>query len=97
MAFTSETWKAAFTERLSHWRQRMQQGGVTSVYAFVSAMALWPIAATLHGGDVGAAVALIEFSNFGLMLTTVSRASVTSRRPVLCVWPKNLSPLLLPR
>jgi hypothetical protein len=58
MAFTPETWKTVFTERLSHWRQRMQQGGVTSVYAFVSAMALWPVAAALHGGDVGAAVAL---------------------------------------
>ena len=58
MAFTPETWKTAFTERLSQWRQRMQQGGVTSVYAFVSAMTLWPVAAALHGGDVGAAVAL---------------------------------------
>jgi hypothetical protein len=58
MAFTPEIWKTAFTERPSHWRQRMQQGGITSVYAFVSAMTLWPVAATLHGGDVGAAVAL---------------------------------------
>jgi len=58
MAFAPETWKTAFTERLSQWRQRMQQGGVTSVYAFVSAMTLWPVAAALHGGDVGAAVAL---------------------------------------
>jgi len=58
MAFTPETWKTAFTERLSHWRQRMQQGGITSVYAFVSAMTLWPVAAALHGGDVAAAVAL---------------------------------------
>ena len=50
MAFTPETWKTAFTERLSQWRQRMQQGGITSVYAFVSAMTLWPVAAALHGG-----------------------------------------------
>ena len=58
MAFTPETWKTAFTEHLSQWRQRMQQGGITSVYAFVSAMTLWPVGAALHGGDVGAAVAL---------------------------------------
>src|SRR4029450_13863643 len=58
MAFTLETWKTAFTERLSQWRQRMQQGGSTSVYAFVSAMALWPVAAALHGGDLGAVAAL---------------------------------------
>jgi hypothetical protein len=58
MAFTLDTWKTTLTGRLSQWRQRMQRGGITSVYAFVSAMALWPIAAALHGGDVGAAVAL---------------------------------------
>ena len=58
MAFTPETWKTAFIERLSQGRQRMQQGGITSVYAFVSAMTLWPVGAALHGGDVGAAVAL---------------------------------------
>jgi hypothetical protein len=45
MTFTPETWKTTFTERLSHWRQRMQQRGITSVYAFVSAMTLWPVAA----------------------------------------------------
>lgn len=58
MSLTPSTWKTAFTERLSQWRQRMQQGGVTSVYAFVSAMVLWPVAAALHGGDVGAVAAL---------------------------------------
>src|SRR5437763_2430460 len=58
MSLTPDTWKTTFTERLSQWRQRMQQGGVTSVYAFVSAMALWPVAAALHGGDLGAVAAL---------------------------------------
>jgi len=58
MAFTVETWKTALTERLGQWRQCMQQGGGTSVYAFVSAMTLWPVAAALHGGDLGAVAAL---------------------------------------
>lgn len=58
MSLTPETWKTAFTKRLPQWRQRMQQAGITSVYAFVSTMALWPVAAAFHGGDVGAMVAL---------------------------------------
>lgn len=58
MALNMDSWKTAFTRRLIDWRQRMQQGGITSVYAFVSAMALWPVAAAVHGGDLGAVAAL---------------------------------------
>ncbi|HEY5869003.1 MAG TPA: hypothetical protein VI542_26150, partial [Candidatus Tectomicrobia bacterium] len=51
MAFTLETWKTAFAERLPQWRQRMQSLGVTSMYTFISAMALWPVAAVVQSGD----------------------------------------------
>ncbi len=58
MPFTPDTWKTAFTARLPHWRQRMQQLGITSLYASVSAMALWPVAAAAQTGDWQALTAL---------------------------------------
>src|SRR4029453_6816428 len=53
----------------------MQYGGITSVYAFVSAMTLWPVAAALHGGDVGAAGA------FGGVLAGGGGHLISNRRP----------------
>ena len=58
MPFTPDTWKTAFTARLPHWRQRMEQLGITSLYASVSAMALWPVAAAAQTGDWQALTAL---------------------------------------
>jgi hypothetical protein len=58
MTFTFETWKTAFAERLPQWRQRMQGLGITSMYTFISAMALWPVAAATKAGDWQALIAL---------------------------------------
>jgi hypothetical protein len=58
MIFTFETWKTAFAERLPQWRQRMQGLGITSMYTFISAMALWPVAAAAKAGDWQALTAL---------------------------------------
>ena len=58
MPFTLDTWKTAFTARLPHWRQRMEQLGITSLYVSVSAMALWPVAAAAQTGDGQALTAL---------------------------------------
>ncbi len=44
--FTLETWKEKFQTGLPGWRERMQRTGVQSVYAFISASALWPVAQT---------------------------------------------------
>jgi hypothetical protein len=58
MTFTFETWKTAFAERLPQWRQRMQGLGITSMYTFISAMALWPVAAAAQAGNWQALTAL---------------------------------------
>jgi hypothetical protein len=58
MTWNLERMKTAFAERLPQWRQRMQQAGVTSVYSFVSAMALWPVAAAAKNGEWAALAAL---------------------------------------
>lgn len=58
MAFTLETWKTQLSERLQNWRQRMVGCGVDSVYAWLSAMTLWPVAQAATSGDVSAGVAL---------------------------------------
>ncbi len=42
MAFDLKTWKAKVAQRMEDWRPRMQRAGVNSVYAFLSAAALWP-------------------------------------------------------
>ncbi|WP_089936072.1 hypothetical protein [Candidatus Entotheonella palauensis] len=58
MTWNPERMKTAFAECLPQWRQRMQQAGVTSVYSFVSAMALWPVAEAAKNGEWAAAAAL---------------------------------------
>lgn len=58
MPFDLETWKATVAQRLQHWRSRMQQVGVDSVYAFLSAATLWPVVEKAHAGDWSALAAL---------------------------------------
>ncbi|MFQ5821924.1 MAG: NACHT domain-containing protein, partial [Candidatus Heimdallarchaeota archaeon] len=45
-------------KRLKGWKKRMQQAGVNSVYAFVSASAIWPVVEAARAGDWGALTAL---------------------------------------
>lgn len=58
MAFTLETWRTQLPERLQNWRRRMVGCGVDSVYAWLGAMTLWPVAQAATSGDVSAWVAL---------------------------------------
>ncbi|MGH8057847.1 MAG: hypothetical protein ACREOH_11530, partial [Candidatus Entotheonellia bacterium] len=58
MSFDLETWRVTASERLQHWRSRMQQAGVSSVYAFLSAATLWPVVEKAQAGDWSAVTAL---------------------------------------
>ena len=58
MSFDLTTWKASLATRLRGWLPRMQQAGVTSVYAFVSAASLWPVVEAAQHGEWAAAAAL---------------------------------------
>lgn len=58
MPFDLETWKAKLNERLQGWRPRMRKTGVASIYAFLSAAALWPVVEAARAGDWGALTAL---------------------------------------
>lgn len=73
MTWNLEHMKTAFAERLPQWRQRMQQAGVMSVYSFVSAMALWPVAAAAKNGEWAALAAL------GSVLASVGGSVLASR------------------
>ncbi len=46
-----ETWKKNLQPRLKNWRQRMQAAGINSIYAFLGASAVFPIAEAARGGD----------------------------------------------
>jgi len=56
--FDQRWWRARMADRLQDWRSRMQQYGVPSVYAFLSAAALWPVAEATRGGEWAALGAL---------------------------------------
>jgi len=58
MAFDLNVWKEKVRERLRDWRPRMEQAGVSSVYAFLSAASLWPVIQAYQGGDLAAVFAL---------------------------------------
>lgn len=58
MAFDLTIWQQKAGERLQAWRPRMQQVGVHSVYAFVSAAALWPVVQAAQQGEWAALAAL---------------------------------------
>ncbi|NPA91782.1 MAG: NACHT domain-containing protein, partial [Chloroflexi bacterium] len=58
MAFDEGTWKEQLRDRLQGWKERMARAGVKSVYAFLSAATLWPVARAAQQGDWAALVAL---------------------------------------
>src|SRR3990170_2686429 len=58
MAFDLDTWKDKFKERMRDWKPRMQHAGISSVYAFVSAAALWPVVEAARAGEWAALAAL---------------------------------------
>src|SRR3990170_2643996 len=58
MAFDLDTWKDKFKERMRDWKPRMQHAGISSVYAFVSAAALWPVVEAARAGEWAALAGL---------------------------------------
>ena len=58
MAFNQETWREELRKRLQGWKGRMTRAGVKSVYAFLSAATLWPVAQAAQQGDWAALMAL---------------------------------------
>ncbi len=74
MAFDIDTWKEAFQEHLPGFRKRMKRAGVDSVYAALSAAALWPMIETAQRGDWSAAVALT-----GLTAASLGTSLLASR------------------
>jgi hypothetical protein len=51
MAFDLNIWKAEVSRRMKGWKPRMQRAGVNSVYAFLSAAALWPMIEAARSGE----------------------------------------------
>ena len=58
MAFDISAWKASVRQHLAGWQQRMLDAGVDSVYATISAAALWPVIEAARGGEFAAFAAL---------------------------------------
>ena len=59
MPFDLTIWKEKFAARLPSWKARMQQAGVNSTYAFLSAAALWPVVEAARSGEWAAAPATL--------------------------------------
>ncbi len=58
MTFNLDFWQQRVRERLSGWRERWQQAGVSSVYTFLSAATLWPVVEAARHGEWAAVAAL---------------------------------------
>ena len=51
MAFDLNAWKERARNRLQGWKPRMQRAGVSSIYAFLSAAAIWPVVEAARSGE----------------------------------------------
>jgi len=61
MAFDIQIWRERIAQRMDGWETRWEQSraaGVSSLYAFLSAMALWPVVEAVRQGDLAAVLAL---------------------------------------
>jgi hypothetical protein len=61
MPFDIQTWRQRVAQRAEGWKSRWEQAkpaGISSVYAFLSAMALWPVVEAAQQGDWAALAAL---------------------------------------
>lgn len=58
MAFDLNAWKERARNRLQGWKPRMQRAGVSSIYAFLSAAAIWPVVEAARSGEWAALAAL---------------------------------------
>ena len=52
MSFDLEAWKRQLSERLKDWKPQARRLGVNSLYAGLSAAALWPVAQACQSGDL---------------------------------------------
>ena len=58
MAFDLSVWKKQMAGQVQDWPSLMKRAGVHTIYAFVSAAALWPVAEAVGHGDPLAWMAL---------------------------------------
>jgi len=61
MAFDVQVWRERLASGMQGWKGRWEQAqstGVSSLYAFLSAMALWPVVEAAHQGEWAALTAL---------------------------------------
>ena len=61
MAFDIQVWRERIAQRVDGWQTRWEQAraaGVSSLYAFLSAMALWPVVEAVRQGELAAVWAL---------------------------------------
>ncbi len=58
MAFDLTIWKERLAARLPGWKARLGEAGVNSIYAFLSAAALWPVVEAYQRGDIAALMTL---------------------------------------
>jgi formylglycine-generating enzyme required for sulfatase activity/energy-coupling factor transporter ATP-binding protein EcfA2 len=61
MAFNVEIWQERIAQRGENWKDRWDRAksaGVSSLYAFLSAMTLWPVVEAAQGGEWAALAAL---------------------------------------
>lgn len=58
MSFDLDDWKKQIEIELENWVPRMKDAGVESVYAFLSASALWPLVKRAKEGDITTYVTL---------------------------------------
>jgi len=61
MGFDIQIWRDQLSCQMESWKDRWEQArsiGISSLYAFLSAMALWPVVEAVRQGDLAALVAL---------------------------------------
>ena len=58
MTFSLDSWKKSLVEQMPGWQIRMQQAGVSSIYAFLSAATVLPVVEAMRQGEWAAASAL---------------------------------------
>ena len=58
MTFSLDSWKKSLVEQMPGWQIRMQQAGVNSIYAFLSAATVLPVVEAMRQGEWAAASAL---------------------------------------
>jgi formylglycine-generating enzyme required for sulfatase activity len=56
--FSIESWQAELQGKLREWQPRWRESGVSSLYFFIAATALWPVVVAFRQGDLAAVMLL---------------------------------------